>query len=360
MPDTLSSTATRFHISLNVSDLGRAISFYRVLFGIEPAKVHDDYAKFDVLNPPVVFSLAPCAPAAGWSISHLGLRVADTDAIRVIQQRLVTSGVETQCEEGVVCGYAKQSKCWVRDPDNNFWEIYVIEKDMEPLAPTMNVSPVVPLHEAQTIPAPPSSLVWEHRVTQDIPTRIPYSDEALDEVRLEGTFNGPFDGNQRIQLLHEARRVLKPGGRITLHALAADRPLPGTFPSLPGIAAFVKQLPLESDLPDALRELGFHSLHFATFAESAAFMHDGVELREMKITGWKSGTPGQAANRHVMYRGPFQQARSEGHIFPRGCRVTVCADTYELLQHGPLADEFLFLDSDPIDNALTGVTCSVR
>ncbi len=44
----------KFHTSLNVSDLGRSIDFYRVLFGLEPAKRRADYAKFEVPAPPLV------------------------------------------------------------------------------------------------------------------------------------------------------------------------------------------------------------------------------------------------------------------------------------------------------------------
>ena len=53
------SAPVLFHLSLNVADLRRSIAFYRVLFGVEPAKCHDDYAKFDLADPPVVFSLVP-------------------------------------------------------------------------------------------------------------------------------------------------------------------------------------------------------------------------------------------------------------------------------------------------------------
>ena len=38
----------KFHLSLNVTDLARSLDFYRVLFGMEPAKVRADYAKFEL------------------------------------------------------------------------------------------------------------------------------------------------------------------------------------------------------------------------------------------------------------------------------------------------------------------------
>ena len=76
MSDLATETPVKFHLSLNVTDLGRSIAFYRVLFGVEPAKRHDDYAKFELDDPPVVFSLVPRRPGPGGSLSHLGLRVS--------------------------------------------------------------------------------------------------------------------------------------------------------------------------------------------------------------------------------------------------------------------------------------------
>jgi predicted enzyme related to lactoylglutathione lyase len=49
----------KFHASLNVQDLPRALAFYRALFGVEPAKAYTDYAKFEVDEPPLILSLKP-------------------------------------------------------------------------------------------------------------------------------------------------------------------------------------------------------------------------------------------------------------------------------------------------------------
>ena len=51
--------AIRFHLSLNVSDLNRSVAFFRTLFGMEPAKLRADYAKFEPDDPPLVLSLEP-------------------------------------------------------------------------------------------------------------------------------------------------------------------------------------------------------------------------------------------------------------------------------------------------------------
>jgi catechol 2,3-dioxygenase-like lactoylglutathione lyase family enzyme len=45
------------HVAIHVKSVPSSIEFYRKLFGIEPSKVRDEYAKFDVSNPPLNFTL---------------------------------------------------------------------------------------------------------------------------------------------------------------------------------------------------------------------------------------------------------------------------------------------------------------
>src|SRR3954471_21730075 len=95
--------AIRFHLSLNVADLGRSVTFYRVLFGQEPAKRRADYAKFELDDPPLVLSLEPHAPVTGGALNHLGFRLPDSTVLVAMQQRLELAGIRSQREEGVEC-----------------------------------------------------------------------------------------------------------------------------------------------------------------------------------------------------------------------------------------------------------------
>ena len=82
------ATGTRFHVGLHTSDLGRAVRFYRVLFGVEPAKHFDDYAKFELGEPPLVLALYPGPRQPGGALNHLGLRFPDSAALVDVQRRL--------------------------------------------------------------------------------------------------------------------------------------------------------------------------------------------------------------------------------------------------------------------------------
>src|SRR5262245_58214490 len=128
---TTAAAPTRFHMSLNVSDLGRSVEFFERVFGKPPAKRRSDYAKFELDSPPLVMSLEPHAPASGGALNHAGFRFPDSAALVEVQRRLETAGIRTQREEGVECCYARQTKFWVRDPDNTLWEFYVLEGDID-------------------------------------------------------------------------------------------------------------------------------------------------------------------------------------------------------------------------------------
>jgi len=118
---TVIEEPVKFHMSLNVPDLARAVEFYTLLFGVKPAKHHHDYAKFELEDPPVIFSLAPHPPGPGASLSHIGFRVSSDDAIAQFRTRLEAAGICTQSQDGTTCGYAKQNKLWVKDPFGNLF-----------------------------------------------------------------------------------------------------------------------------------------------------------------------------------------------------------------------------------------------
>src|SRR5262245_28950542 len=121
----------RFHLSLNVADLKRSLDFYRTLFGVEPAKVRADYAKFETDDPPLVLSLEPTARPTGGPLNHLGFRMPDAKALVAVQERLERAGIRTNREEGVERCYARQTKFWVTDPEGTLWEVYTFEGDLD-------------------------------------------------------------------------------------------------------------------------------------------------------------------------------------------------------------------------------------
>ena len=54
----------KLHLSLAVKDFDAAMAFYSELFKLQPKVQRDGYAKWDVQDPPVNFSISVCSPAA--------------------------------------------------------------------------------------------------------------------------------------------------------------------------------------------------------------------------------------------------------------------------------------------------------
>jgi catechol 2,3-dioxygenase-like lactoylglutathione lyase family enzyme len=285
--------AIRFHLSLNVSDLGRSVAFYRLLFGVEPAKLRADYAKFELDDPPLVLSLEPHAPGQGGALNHLGFRMPDAPSLVAMQERLERAGVRSQREEGVECCYARQTKFWVHDPDRTLWEVYTLDEDIDHRGSGQLPDKVPPAVEAAAQQAGP--VVWEHRLGQDVPERAPFADGSVDEVRLRGSLNVPLGEEERGRLLAEARRVLRPGGRLFVHVLTAERPFAGE-PGLPGLAAAVRHVPVDADVVGLVEAAGFDGGRLLKFDAKPCFVREGVPMRETQLEAWK---PSKAARQET-------------------------------------------------------------
>jgi len=122
-------TALKAHLSLNVNSVEQSVSFYRKMFGIEPSKIRTGYAKFDVQNPPLNLALNEAPPRGRGALSHLGIQVASTADVLATKQKWNDAGLVTRDEMQTSCCYAVSDKTWVRDPDGNQWEVFVVLED---------------------------------------------------------------------------------------------------------------------------------------------------------------------------------------------------------------------------------------
>ncbi len=266
-----------------------------------------------------------------------------------MQQRLEQAGVRSQREEGVECCYARQTKFWVTDPDQTLWEIYTLDEDIDHRGRGQTTAEMVgdSLRESPAAPKPAApSTVWEHRMIDPVPSSIPLADGSVDEVRLLGTLNLPLPEETRRCLATEVRRVLRPGGRVFVHVLTADRPL-AAAPALPGPAAAVQHVPVESAPVRLLESAGFEGVRLMQLDVKPCFVRDGVEMRETRLEGYKPARPGDGARPIVLYKGPFREVTDDaGMVYARGQRVAVDAEAVERLRRGGWADHFLILGTD--------------
>lgn len=125
-------TALKAHIALNVRNVKNSIEFYQKMLGIEPGKVRSGYAKFDVQNPPLNLTLNEHTFSERGALSHLGIQVAATADVLSMRERWASAGLIPRDEMQTKCCYAFQDKSWVKDPDGNEWEVFVVLEDNLP------------------------------------------------------------------------------------------------------------------------------------------------------------------------------------------------------------------------------------
>ena len=118
-----------FHVAVYVQSIPQAVEQYRKLLGIEPAKVRHDYAKFELADPPVIFSLN--AGGEPGKLSHLGIRYSDTGQVASELVRVKQTDVPLLQQGETTCCYAKADKFWARGADGIPWEMYALLEDVE-------------------------------------------------------------------------------------------------------------------------------------------------------------------------------------------------------------------------------------
>ena len=361
METAIEKKLTTFHVSLNVSDLAKSIEFYQKLFGTPPAKRRPDYAKFELEDPPLVLSLEPSGASAGGALNHVGFRLSGAEELVDLQRRLEIAGLGSIREEGVECCYARQTKFWIQDPDKTLWEFYVLESDSgdcagdrrhpETVALTSRPQPrpeVATARFASALPASdaPATADWEHRLGSPFPQPLPFREQSLSEIRLRGTFNTPCEPATRRAMLAECLRVLSPGGRMILHHLTSDASLPpGSLP-LPGPAAVVEEVPVDTQLLAWVESAGFDNIRLLKFGSTPSFTLQSAQLRETIVQALKPHKPSEEGVL-VMYKGPFRELVDDaGRVFRRGERAWISDARWELICSGPLEESFVRLRSE--------------
>ena len=121
--------ANTFHVAVYVRSIPEAVEQYRKVLGIEPAKVRHDYAKFELTDPPVIFSLSVGGEPG--TLSHVGIRYPSTGDVASELARVKRDAVPLLQQEGTTCCYAKADKFWVRDADGVPWEMYTLLEDVD-------------------------------------------------------------------------------------------------------------------------------------------------------------------------------------------------------------------------------------
>lgn len=120
----------RIHIALNTNRFDESVEFYSKLFGQQPAKRRENWAKFDLADPALNLTLNRDDKTVHHGhINHMGIEVEDSATVAAMDQRLQQLGLKTIPEKDTTCCYALQDKTWVTDPDGHAWEFFHVKAD---------------------------------------------------------------------------------------------------------------------------------------------------------------------------------------------------------------------------------------
>ena len=117
----------RFHVHVNVADLGDSIRFYTALFGEPPTVTKSDYAKWMLEDPRINFAVSLRGKRKG--LDHVGLQASDETDFASLRERVETADASVFEQPDVACCYARSSKAWIRDPDGLVWENFLTSGD---------------------------------------------------------------------------------------------------------------------------------------------------------------------------------------------------------------------------------------
>jgi catechol 2,3-dioxygenase-like lactoylglutathione lyase family enzyme len=120
--------AMRVHVSLNVKDVSKSVTFYSKIFGTAPQKMTGTYAKFDLQSPPLNFAMQSGGTVS--QVSHLGIEVDTPAEVQAWKEKLIATGQLKAEETDSTCCYARQDKVWFSDPDGNEWEVFHVYEQL--------------------------------------------------------------------------------------------------------------------------------------------------------------------------------------------------------------------------------------
>jgi SAM-dependent methyltransferase len=152
------------------------------------------------------------------------------------------------------------------------------------------------------------------------------------------------DDSAKPALVREIFRVLKPGGRIAISDIVADEAIPRHLKDDPTLwSGCISGAFEEGEFLRSFEDAGFQAIRLDKWDAHPWQVVEGIEFRSVTVTAVKpEGRECLDVGHAVIYRGPFTEVRDEeGHIFPRGERIAVCARSYKALTQGVHKDSFI-------------------
>jgi len=181
---------------------------------------------------------------------------------------------------------------------------------------------------------------WEEKQRRKQPL---IADNSVDLVISNCVLNLVED-REKLQLVGEIYRVLKPGGRVAIADIVSDKPVPNAMKDDAALwSGCVSGAFHEADFPHVFAEAGFHAVCYDKWETEPWQVIEGIAFRSVTLTAVKpSFETGREGDHTLIYRGPFSQVSDDaGNHYVRGKRTLVPERLHALLTSGPYTDSFI-------------------
>ncbi|NOZ53880.1 MAG: methyltransferase domain-containing protein [Gammaproteobacteria bacterium] len=205
---------------------------------------------------------------------------------------------------------------------------------LDALGEYLNQNPINTIHDMEALEA------WKYRQCQETPM---IADDSIDLVISNCVLNLVAE-QEKMQLVNEIFRVLKPGGRVAIADIVSDEDIPAHLQNDPQLwSGCISGAFHEKGFLDAFLAAGFVAVGYDKWDMQAWQVVEGIEFRSVTLVATKPhGTECIDRGHAVIYKGPYQSVSDdEGHRFPRGERMAVCQRTFDFLINGPYKDDFI-------------------
>ena len=169
-------------------------------------------------------------------------------------------------------------------------------------------------------------------------------DDSLDQVIAPFLLNTLTAPECHLALCESVRTLIR-GGRFQSVVLAADERLQGT--DLIVEDTLLRRFPLEAQIAEECVAAGLHGVTLRPLLEGPFVTIGGIELRAFALTAY-TGTAGLCFEQGdaAIYLGPWSSVTDDdGHTYPRGTRIAVCAKTAGVLKSAPYAGQFAIVEA---------------
>jgi len=188
------------------------------------------------------------------------------------------------------------------------------------------------------------------------------ADQSVDLVISNCVLN-LVDEADRLHMIAEIFRVLKPGGRVAISDIICDQPVPTHLKNDTTLWSGCISGAFETEqFLQVFKQAGFHGVRYDKWDLQPWQTVEDIAFRSVTLTAAKPvDLPSTQTVYSVIYRGPFDTATDDcGQVYVRGCRVLIDQAACAALKTSAYADCFVFVDeasAAPTPSSNTGGCC---